>query len=354
MKIQLRTIYKSFNYGANLQAIATIEILKKIGQVSLAFPQPRKVAKESGTLRLHSWSRLVADILLVVSRFKKKYYLRNIFKPYQRLKTRDAFDWIVIGSDQVWNPEILDFDNDEIEIFLPTRVSGTRYMSVASSIGNPKPEYFKNDLVTERLKDYEFVSVRENSLALALAERGVSAVHINDPTFLLNADEWRKKFDPSEIGYVPRNKKYVLIYSVKKLDNLYKSVNKYIRENSDVEFIEITNSISSKIRGAKKLRHITLGHFIALFDNADAVITDSFHGTAFSIYFSKDFITFTTKDSDARAYSFLVQFDLAGRLFYDETDLTQHLKTNIDYKPVVQKLSNLRLQSIQKIHSQLS
>lgn len=346
MNIQLRTIYMSFNYGANLQAIATLEILKNHGRVSLAMYQPIEVQREYSLIRKGSWKRIIADVLLINKRLSKKLYLKKLFKNFFQETLDQKTKIIVAGSDQIWNPKI--FSNNSLDFFLPEVNDEQKCISISTSMGNPEKEYVDNSIFTQRLPKYQLVSVREKSLSDVLNLCGISSIHLNDPTSFLSPEEWREKFSNEKTGYLP-TKKYILVYSIKKLEMLTESVNEYVQKIPDIEIVEITNSMSTIINGAKTQRHITLGHFIKLFDGAEAIITDSFHGTAFSVYFSKKFLTFSNRNSDARAHSFLAEFGLEDRLVYTSVDLNEKIKSQINYEIIQQKLHKLRQNALDRI-----
>ena len=285
---------------------------------------------------------------MIHKRIAKKLYLEKLFKNFFQETLDEETKIIVAGSDQIWNPRI--FSNNSLDFFLPEVNDEQKCMSISTSMGNPEKKYIDNSIFTQRLPKYKLVTVREKSLSDELNIHGVPAIHLNDPTSFVSPDEWRKKFLGDKIGYMPK-KKYILVYSVKKLKILSDSLNNFLEKRKDIEVIEITNSIRSKIHNAKTQRHITLGHFVKLFDNADLIITDSFHGTAFSVYFSKNFITFSNLSSNARAYSFLEQFGLEDRIIYETANLNDKIKQQIDYVNIQQKLYELRQNALDKIKS---
>ena len=158
--------------------------------------------------------------------------------------------------------------------------------------------------------------MREKSAATIIEElTGRKAECVVDPTLLLNKNEWLEIADYSKVP----QKKYVLLYLMsedKKLISFAKKIAK--RKNCKIVYI---NERLFNLNSAENLRNVTPTQWLGLFDKAEFVITNSFHGTAFSINFEKEFFVRYIPHSIAntRLYSILKEYDFLKREV-DETD----------------------------------
>ena len=346
MQFKLTTIISSFNYGANLQALATIKFLENFGRVHLDSRQPKKITDNFSVLRFTNLKYFMVDLLFLYKRYKKKLYLRKLFGAY-RYDIRDNNHCIqVLGSDQIWNPNVTTYEQTFFDPFLPESTGNQSVITLASSMGNVRNTLSEDQKFIDRLKKYDYVSVRENVLAIKLQAQGVNADVIADPTHLLTLDEWKKLLPKRNRD---RDRPYILVYSVPKLKTLKKSVEAFIRLQNDYDIIEITNSPRTFIRGAKRKSHIELAEFFNLFLNASFVVTDSFHGTAFSCYCKKNFVTFTNVSLDARIISFLEPLGLIDRVAYDVVDIHKAQNELNFPKQASEELEKIRLANVDKL-----
>lgn len=255
-----------------------------------------------------------------------------------------CYDAIVVGSDQVWSSQyvptmFLDFIKD----------NKTKKIAYAASFG--KDYWTYNDHTTETCsllaKEFTSISVREDS-AVSLCKNylGVSAIHVLDPTLLLDGEIYS-----SLINEEKRVKPYLMTYVLDVNTQKEKIINRVsqflqiseytIRENKKTWNFFGDNSnlvvkpIESWLQGIR---------------DSEFVVTDSFHGVAFSIIFNKQFIAIgNRKRGLARFQSILKQFNLLDRLVDENTDIDYYLKNlkDIDYDKVNKQKKLLQEQSIQ-------
>lgn len=183
-----------------------------------------------------------------------------------------AYDYFVVGSDQVWNPN-LDFKN----YFLPF-ASPEKRISYAASISSPDlPEAVKVDYV-KGLNGMKTLSLREQAGA-DLVEKltGRKAMVHVDPTLLLTADEWRK-VSRQPAWY--HGEDYVLTYFLGKRPL---AVDEVIQSTG----LKVVNLLDENV-----YEHYVTGvdEFIWAIEHAKLIYTDSFHGTLFSIIFRRPFV----------------------------------------------------------------
>lgn len=363
-KIAILTQPLGHNYGGIIQNYALQKVLKDMGH------QPETINRVG--------NRHAFQILFILSRCKQfvyKYILqKNILTKKERelidknnlsfLKKyinrsvlinadndlseyfkNNKFDAVIVGSDQTWRPKYspniynyyLDFLEDNQQI---------KKLAYASSFGTAEWEYTTEE--TEKckklVKQFDAISVREAAgVDLCKNKLGVDATHLLDPTLLLTADDY------SEIINRPKENKelftYVLDESKEKQDfinevsqklNLKQHTNQGISFNANVK------------RPLEELIKPPLETWLQGFRDAEFVITDSFHGTVFSIINKKPFISLVNVERGASRFeSFLSKLGLEERMVYDVETFDQNLlEKNIDYEAVHQKLNVLKEESL--------
>lgn len=257
--------------------------------------------------------------------FAKKIRKYPIDKPLVRDTIRSIngrYDLILVGSDQVWNPEITGYDNS----FFLDFVKDAKKAVYAASIGNDdwaeelKPE------IQSFLKDFEFIGMREKTSIPAVERLSKKTVHWSiDPTFLINKTEW------SNVALVPKEKKesYIMEYCIKGKSNfpVFAHATEYATKTLGIPSVEINKW------------HVGADEWLGYLLNAKMVITDSFHGMAFSINNNIPFYVIISSGSN-RITSLLNILGLQDRLITsaDEMDFSKE----IDWESVNEKLKILR------------
>ena len=202
----------------------------------------------------------------------------------------ESFDLLISGSDQVFNPNIADFD----EAFLFPFETSARKGSFAASLGSAT----ETELVpfSDDLASFDVLCVRENTDAPVVNSLcGRSPEVVDDPVFLLDSKRWAQAVDTSV-----EDRGYVLGY--------------YINKEASVRYLELTEQAASELGLPLKVINVRFGRdsfkpemitdagpedFLKLFAGASFVCTDSFHGTAFSLLFGKRFVSFEPKSNSS-------------------------------------------------------
>ena len=230
------------------------------------------------------------------------------------LKNPPEFDIYMTGSDQTWNPRYLSRDYTFLLDFAP---DDAQKISYSASFGSKEiSEDFKHDYA-ELLKRYSSISVRESSGVTLLQNlTGQKAVHCVDPTLLLTAEEWREIADYS----LCPDKPYILCYILNYVFNPYPFIFDLINRVRDELNMEVLFLTSRRNKAAERQGYICCSsagpaEFLGLYDKASFVITTSFHGTAFSANFQKNFIAVTNPNasSDDRVTDFLSTLNLQSQ-----------------------------------------
>lgn len=300
MKIGILTYQYAMNYGALLQAYALksyLESLKHEVEIlnydtSYLYNQQRSLKSK---IISRAWS-VVRNGLGGRKKNKKFELFRNDFlklkspvltsgaclKEYLKNKEFDAF---IVGSDQVWNPEIngndftyyLEFVSDEIKI------------SYAASFGVSSLDEKITNQIVELVSTFNAVSVREKTGLNILKDLRNKAEVVLDPVFLPNIETWNTLADIKKVA----PEKYLLCYVMPGDKVLEKKIEKLAEEykkitGNTVVFLGRKEYKRFKNDGKDFVSADPI-EFVNLFKNADQIITNSFHGTAFSIIFNKSF-----------------------------------------------------------------
>lgn len=214
-------------------------------------------------------------------------------------------DIYITGSDQVWNP-IISFDRSFYCMFADNYPE-SRIAAYAASIGLSEiPEKYANEFY-ERVRKFNYISVRENQALTILNKMGIYAKLAPDPTLLLSKDDWHS------ISLKTIDEPYILCYFVsfpRKIGNIVKQV----KENLGYKVVNLMTSEESSKIGDIKIRNAGPREFLGLFEHAKFIITSSFHGTVFSLLNRKPFVVSLYQNTSSRVTHLLNTFGLTDRI----------------------------------------
>lgn len=368
-KIGIITILKVNNYGAELQAYATQKALQRLGYdaelVNYPFYKnerhiPTDASKPVFPMpfkkRLVEWAYpKVANLKLLfqhtISGEKRLSNFAGFHNQFTKLspeyRTIEAlynaekkYDAYIVGSDQVWNPGVYSSLNPYFLKFAPKE---RKRISYASSFGVASvPEYSKA-YYREALAGLDAISVREeNAVQLVKDLCGKDAQWVLDPTLLLNVQEWMEVAKP--VADLPE--KYVLLYELTPCPYLKELALKIAKEEG-LKVVRITKDAALVEKDGSIINVTDAGpsEFLWMFDHADFVVTNSFHGTAFSINFNKDFYVVTPlrKKNNSRQKSILKLFNLSNRLLLEGDPMPKSGDFSVDYNSVATELHKQRV-----------
>ncbi|TYK38355.1 polysaccharide pyruvyl transferase family protein [Bacteroides pyogenes] len=245
----------------------------------------------------------------------------------------ESYDAYIVGSDQVWRYEYLDQITSFYFDFLP---DSKRRMSYAASFGISEFDYSEEDAMKCKalLQKFNFVTVREtDGIRLCKENFGIGAVKVLDPVFLLSKTDYEVLANK---GKKLSQKKYLFYYILDPTPQKLAYINKIASENG-YEIINIMPGLYHLL-GPKYLSELiypSVYDILSGFCNADYVVTDSFHGTAFSIILNKRFTVFANlKRGNSRLTSILSTFGLEDRIFSS----THNYNNPIDFDEVNKKI----------------
>lgn len=301
-KVGIMTFHRALNYGAVLQAYALQKTISSFNGVEcevVDYLSP-KITSDYKPFRVdkNNLIKSISKSIIMYQRRKKRknsfdLFLKDYINTSQKIYDENSielakndYDMFITGSDQVWSPRCVGFDPI---YFLTFAENAQKYSYAASfavkSLPSDLEEEYKN-----RLKGFQTFSVRESSgkdLVRSLTGRD-ACVNI-DPSLLLNASEWKK------IATSVEKKHYILVFTANPQISLFEFAYKLSKEKG-LPIYYISDTPCIKKNGITYIVAPTVNEFVGYFMDADYVVTNSFHGTAFSVIFNKDlFVEFKNK-----------------------------------------------------------
>jgi hypothetical protein len=313
MKIGIITFHCADNYGAVLQTLALYQKLTELfcaSDIYIVDYRPDSIVKPYRLISAKNVRQVISLILQLPFSVRRKYNFnkfRNLYFQLLHLKNIDCLDWLVCGSDQIWNTEI----TGGFDPYYFGMIKGFKGKIIAYAASDGGDLTNSVDTIRLFLEKFEFVSVREKSMLMPLEKYCKSISLVLDPVFLSDMTFWKK------IASDKKYDNYILMYQLTRNDRLIEDVYQ-LAARTGKRVIEITYGFSYKRvlkTKHKVLAAVSLPDFLSLFFYADCVFTNSFHGTAFSIIFNKQFYTYVIDNDkrNKRIEDLLSDVDLQGR-----------------------------------------
>lgn len=343
MKVGIVTIFNVPNYGAMLQCWSLCKAIKHLGHEPVLIHIPLIRGGNSPISKIRN---------LIKYRFKQNFIEHNL--PFtDNLSTEvDAY---IVGSDQVWNPNIV---GNQLDKFLVSFAKdNTPIASFASSFGvEDWPLDEKKEAVKAYLSKFKFISVREKSgVEILKSTFGLEAEEALDPCFLTS--------DYSSLYVKDKNPSDVVFFKLQPWkDNLYKEAKKEAKKRNlklyNVSLHFLIPQLNKSIKGFNE-SYYSVATWLKKISSAKYVITDSFHGMVFSLIFKRQFVVVNSKpQAITRMESLLSKLGLSHRIVSNAKEAFEVISNDeIDYNIVAPKLDQLKKQSdetLQKIIEVLS
>lgn len=354
MKVGIITFHRPLNYGAIFQTCA---LAKKLNELKINAEiidyRNSKHEQEINNMNFNtavgSKNKIKALLFSKINNSKKQKFQsfsdKNIKISKEKYdknnikKSINNYDFFITGSDQVWN---LNLTNEDYNYFLKFVDDEKIKISYASSFGYSKiPEKYVNNS-KKYLNKYKKISVREKqgaNITTALTNKKVDVVL--DPTLLLTKDEWLELSKPVRFK-IPE--KYILLYVVSPTKEDFEMARKFSKiVNMKIILI---NYNMKYILGMKNCFDLGPEEFLWLFKNSTYVLTNSFHGTAFSINFNKEFYVRLSKkenNGNSRIENIINITGLQDR-YLDEN--CKIINKSIDWHEVNEKIKKERKKSL--------
>ena len=380
MKIGVITIEQVNNFGAELQATATLKVLHSMGYdaeiIDYCYyknwdykdtPMSAPFVPMSSKGKLMYWvkyravnwlvSKLLPRLCPTVRRRIQRF--ENFHKVNTKMSSKFLsmpelyqaqmdYDAYIVGSDQVWNPSA----SSSIEpYFLTFAPKESKKISYASSFGVCDISLSLYEKYKDLLSNIDYISVREQAgVSLVKTLTGRNATCVLDPTLLLDKKQWTKIM----LAYPDMPSRYILVYQLlpsKKLPSLAEKLGAEM--NCPVYYLAKRAYAVKAPKGMRVIKDAGPAEFAWLIMNASCVVTNSFHGVAFSVNFSTPFYAVLKLDrgGNERITSLLNSGDLMNRIIYEGEKLPSF--SSVDDISVQTKLELMRSSSIEYLKKAL-
>ncbi|MGX5025884.1 polysaccharide pyruvyl transferase family protein [Enterobacter asburiae] len=373
MKIAILTQPLHTNYGGNLQAFALQQVLKTNGYTPLTINYRKKPTMLSTFVR-PLLSRIKRSSLnqekthpfsnsekFIVNQHHNTFIRKNInyspaiysLKELRAYFKNNNFHSVIVGSDQTWRPQY----SPRIDTFFLDFLKKNQHirkLSYAASFGTDEWEFTPRQ--TKRfsalLKQFDFVSVREHSAA-SLCEKKLNtkATHVLDPTLLVDKSVYLSLLQAETNKNNEGKLFHYILDKTKDKNEFIESVASRLGRKIFTAYPKETIKRTRIIDNIDNYIYPSISDWLRGFHDASFIITDSFHGTVFSILFNKPFIAIANEErGKARFTSLLKLFNLEHRLVTNvkNTPLSV-IHESVDYRSVNRRLNELREISIKHL-----
>lgn len=365
LRIAISTLVGYFNYGNRLQNYALQEVLRDMGNDVCTIRDYTNIIKHdsfsnrlkrtllNGTFfkkvlkKINIKGKMTNHRLSIIrenkfKKFTKRYIKETDFFIDQNTKDYtfdDKFDCYVIGSDQVWNYGFPNFSNNNfVSYSKKPKISYAASFGVSDIPADLKEQYRKG------LEEIDFISVREDIGTNIVKDiTGRNSTVVLDPTLLLERTRWEDLISDNRVY----DEKYIIIYFLGTLSDADRGYIKNFAKKNDYLIKDLHSVESPDIWTSDP------SEFVNLISQAQAIFTDSFHGSVFSIIFEKYFEVFSRKGDgrsmNSRIDTLLNDLDLLDRWHGSKCS---NIKPN--YTNSMKKLKDRRNESLSFLRSSLS
>lgn len=364
-KIAIITRHAVSNYGSVLQAYALQKAIDSFGFKAEIIDYIRKdedYHNIADTLvKKTSWNRNALTRIIYKSIQSPEYIkMGKTFEKYRKAllnesntryssleelkKNPPAADIYCTGSDQVWGA----VGDNEIDgaYFLDFAPNDKKKIAYAASFGKTDAHSNCKVKIKDYLNSYDCLTVRENSAVNLINNLGIDNVNqVLDPTLLLDKNEWSKliKADVKE--------NYVLLYQLHSNPDMDSYAEKFAQK-AGLKLIRLTPLFHRTFKSGKAVYLPDISGFLSYIKNADYMITDSFHGTAFAINFNTQFIDVLPGETKTRNQSILELTGLSDRVLNDYNDFS-FIENKIDFLNANKKIAYERTISLNTLEQML-
>ena len=360
--VGIMTFHGADNYGAVLQAYALSKWLKEEGYLPEIIDYRSKVYDRYAVFRKNRYKKLpvllVEDLLNWRKNKKRKEnfdQFRNnhlpissdVFPTIESLnKVSDTYDYYICGSDQIWNPNICKgIDSAYLLEFVE---NSSKKISYAPSMGVDSLAEQHILKVEKAIRTFHAISVREQKgvdLLQPYCNKKIKCVC--DPVFLLERDYY---------DYLCQKEtkfKYIFLYVIGSARK-NQSIIRFAEQTATEKHLKLIylidgNTTFYSIKG-KDVKGSSVEDFLSYIKNAEFVISNSFHATAFSVLFSKQFVSFPKEETNSRLTNILQELSLSNRIYTKGV----RIEETIDYDSVMPHLKRIRDDAAYFLSSALS
>lgn len=351
MKIGIITFHCSYNFGSALQVYALQRIAMGEGHDVSVIDYRGQDFKQYRLMRIAR----PKTMLKLITNYQKNVFRKKNFEGFWRkhlsltpstytyrneirlTELQADFDCFICGSDQIWN---LDCTKGAVGPYFLEFAGAKRRIAYAPSLGHVsfRSENFDRQRIRSLLERFEAISVRErDTVAMFQPLSPVPIEVVVDPTLLLCGDDWREISTHRLL-----ERPYLFLYILEHSEELIESAS-LLAEESGLPILYVHERNLPFTFEAHNLYGVGPEEFISLIDGARAVLTNSFHATAFSLMLGTPFRTFRTKNSFVRMQELLTKLQM-GDALSDEVDC--RMPESFDEGVMTARIESLRQESL--------
>lgn len=355
-RIATLTFHRAVNYGAVLQAYALQTVISENGYDTEIldyrnkeiesiykpisnYKDPKSIVRDLLSFRMQrkrnkSFSKFLAENIKLSS---NSYDRSNI-------KTCcDLYDSFVVGSDQMWNLCCVNYDKTYFLDFVNDNKKKKSYAISMGKIADCQNDYGE---YLPLINDFSNISLREQAGKEFLKSSGINKdIDIDiDPVFLLSKNRWQRLEKQIPLS------DYAMVYSVNLTNDVVNAGRKFAKDNNlKLVFVTLRKKKFKLLPNEYNFSACSPDEFVSLIDNAKCVITNSFHGTAFSIIMETDFWTVKNRKAgldNSRMDTLLETFNLSSRHLQDTNEICD---SKVDFNKVRPILDTVRQNSKKRL-----
>lgn len=351
MKISIMTVSKVKNYGSALLCYATQEIFKQVGFDEIEFINYKRGRLEEAdnisefykgicddakhNLNMNKFVKVIFFVVKLPSILKRSkvfnaFLNKNLNYTISYKEQKELYnnppraDIYCTGGDQMWN-EMYNGHKTLLPFYLDFVDANKPKVSFGTSFGKSELDTWEIEEITQLLKRYNYITVREESGCKIIERMNIeNARNILDPTLALTASQWIK-FAHKKQGV----NNYILVYRVSRESDVL-SVARKIARVTRKKIIMLSYNWEDKLRFVHNIFVPTPEEFVGLIKNAEYVVSDSFHATAFAINLNVKFITVLPSKTAGRIENIVNKCGLSGRIWKENVNIYNYVE-NIDF-----------------------
>ena len=343
MKIGMLTFHRANNLGAVLQASALQNYVQNnFGDCEIVdyYPNNNIPITYKGIKKILKKCKRIAIYPLTRKKRKREYRFDEYRKNYFKMTDGDNcikdelkdFDILISGSDQILNTTL----TGNSRAYYLDFFEGKK-ISYASSFGRTNITQNEIDMIKSELPQYSAVSVREKSAGEIIKRIcGIDSELVMDPVFLLNKEEWENRCNMDMI--LPE--RFIFVYSMENSDNLERVV-RLIKEEKNIPVIVVRGGGKAGRIVGKEDATCGPAEFLKYIKNAEYVVTNSFHGTAFSLIFEKKFLCIAHSTRNTRLINILQLINEEEKMIYSNLSVyDDKIIEGSKYKNILERYIN--------------
>ena len=381
-KVGIVTLYHdNHNFGGLLQAYALPVALERyLGisaeQIDYVFKYQEQ-PKTKGTMSLRSIIYYIGYVFFTKLEKKNLQKRKQAFEEFIKFiphsnhsyefdtisQSLDIYTEFICGGDQIWNDcqQINWYRNEDSIVitlqFVPENVIKISY-APSMAVLELTDEYKKN--FRKGVNRLDAISLRERRALPVLQELTDKPLSVTvDPVLLLEKDDWMKIIRYPQVG-----QKYILCYLLGDSLAQRKAVKIY-SSKIKCKILTFPHILKNAVRKCDLLlgdiHDYTSGpcDFLGLIDNAEIVITDSFHACVFAMIFQKPFVVFerdiigAKENMNSRIYDFLEEYHLEKQLVTAEVLMNMNKIPKVDFTYAHEHWKERREESLEFLENAL-